>query len=107
LSKRKTSDAIKILHQRYYKNNPKRLAGLEQARLDNDVARKLYELRRSAGLSQRELAELVGTTASVICRLEDSDYEGHSFAMLNRIAAALHKKVVIDFVDFGKEKKAA
>lgn len=50
---------------------------------------------------------LVGTTASVICRLEDADYEGHSLAMLNRIAAALNKKVVIDFVDRSKGKKAA
>jgi transcriptional regulator with XRE-family HTH domain len=50
------------------------------------------------GLSQRALAKLVGTTASVICRLEDADYEGHSMAMLNRIAAALNKRVEIHFV---------
>lgn len=37
-------------------------------------------------LSQRELAKLVGTTASVICRLEDADYDGHSLSMLIRIA---------------------
>jgi hypothetical protein len=41
---------------------------------------------------------MVGTTASVICRLEDSDYEGHSLAMLNRIAAVLDKRVEIRFV---------
>jgi len=40
----------------------------------------------------------VGTTASVICRLEDADYEGHSLAMLNRIAAALHRRVETHFV---------
>lgn len=107
MSKRKTSDAAKILYRRYYKNNAKRRAGLERARLDNDVARKLYELRQSAGLSQRELAKLVGTTASVICRLEDSDYEGHSLAMLNRIASALDKKVVVDFIEINRGKKAA
>ena len=38
------------------------------------------------------------TTASVICRLEDADYEGHSLAMLNRIAAALNRRVEIRFV---------
>ena len=42
--------------------------------------------------------EFVGTTASVISRLEDADYEGHSLAMLNRIAAALNKRVKIEFV---------
>ena len=28
------------------------------------------------------------TTASVICRLEDADYEGHSMAMLRRVSAS-------------------
>ncbi len=37
-------------------------------------------------------------TSSVICRLEDADYEGHSLAMLQRIAAALNKRVEIRFV---------
>ena len=63
-----------------------------------EIARKIYDLRTQAGLSQRALAKLVGTTASVICRLEDSDYEGHSLAMLRRIAAALNKRVEIRFV---------
>jgi hypothetical protein len=31
----------------------------------------------------------------VICRLEDADYEGHSLAMLRRVAAALGKRVDI------------
>jgi transcriptional regulator with XRE-family HTH domain len=43
------------------------------------------------------LAERVDTTQSVISRLEDADYEGHSLSMLNRIAKALnqHVRVVI------------
>jgi hypothetical protein len=49
-------------------------------------------------LTQRQLARLVGTTASVICRLEDADYEGHYLAMLHRIAAALNRRVEIRFV---------
>jgi len=39
-----------------------------------------------------------GTNASVICRLEDAEYEGHSLAMLRRIAAALNQRVEIRFV---------
>lgn len=31
----------------------------------------------------------------MICRLEDADYEGHSLAMLWRIAAALNQRVEI------------
>ena len=39
----------------------------------------------NAGLSQKELAALIGTTQSVISRLEDSDYGGRSLTMLERI----------------------
>ena len=87
-----------ILHRRYYEGKPERLADLKKARANDQVARKIVDLRTQAGLSQRQLAKLVGTTASVICRLEDADYEGHSLAILNRIAAALNRRVEIRFV---------
>ena len=96
--RRPTTDAVDILHRRYYEGKRGRLAGLETARANDQVARKIVDLRTQAGLSQRQLAKLVGTTASVICRLEDADYKGHSLAMLNRIAAALNRCVEIRFV---------
>ncbi len=96
--KEPTSDALEIIYRRFYEGNPERIAQLQEAIVNDDIARKIRELREEAGFSQRKLAELVGTTASVICRLEDADYEGHSLSMLNRIAAALEKRVKIDFV---------
>ncbi len=93
-----TSDALEIMYRRFYEGNPERITQLEEAIVNDDIARKIRELREEAGLSQRKLAELVGTTASVICRLEDADYEGHSLSMLNRIASALSKRIKIDFV---------
>lgn len=92
-----TTDAVKILHGRYYRDSRQQL-DLQQARDENEVARKLYQLRTEAGLSQRGLTKLIGTTASVICRLEDADYEGHSLAMLTRIASALKQRIEINFV---------
>lgn len=71
--KKVTSDAIAILHRRFFEGKPERLARLEQERLNAEIARELYAIRTKAGLSQRRLAALVGTTASVICRLEDAD----------------------------------
>jgi DNA-binding XRE family transcriptional regulator len=94
----KISDAVEILHRRYVRGDAEKLAELEIIRADDAVARKIYYLRTKAGLSQRELAKMVGTSASAICRLEDADYEGHSLAMLNRIAEALHRRVEIRFV---------
>ncbi len=37
-------------------------------------------------------------TASVISRLEDVDDEGHSMAMIRRVAAAVVKRVEVRFV---------
>jgi DNA-binding XRE family transcriptional regulator len=93
-----TSDAVEILHRRFFEGKPERLKDLEGARGNDEIARKIYELRTSAGLTQARLAKLIGTTASVICRLEDADYEGHSLAMLRRIGGALNQRVQIRFV---------
>ena len=91
-------DAVEILHRRFYEGKPARLKNLEEARANEEIARKIRELRTAANLTQTQLARLIGTTASVICRLENADYEGHSLAMLRRIAGALNQRVEIRFV---------
>ena len=93
-----TTDAAAILHRRFYEGNPSRLKDLEEARANEEIARKIRELRTAACLTQTQLGKLIGTTASVICRLEDADYEGHSLAMLRRIGAVLNQRVQIRFV---------
>jgi ribosome-binding protein aMBF1 (putative translation factor) len=103
--RKRTRDAVEILNRRYYQGKPDRLAALEDARAQDEVARKIYELRTQAGLGQRELAKRVGTTASVICRLEDADYEGHSLSLLRRIAAALNRRVEVRFVAVKNDSK--
>ncbi len=97
-----TTDAVEILHRRFYAGRPRRIAELEEARANDDIARQIAALRTKAGLTQKELGKLVGTTASVICRLENAEYEGHSLAMLRRIAAALKSRVEIRFVPLRK-----
>lgn len=93
-----TTDAVEILHRRFYEGRPERIAQLEEVRAEDEIARAIYGLREEAGLTQAQLARKIGTTASVISRLEDADYEGHSLSMLRRIAAALDKRVEIRFV---------
>lgn len=107
MKKRKlTSDALAIIDQELYHGKPDRQAGLAQAKADDAVARKIYDLRTKSKLTQKQLANLVGTTDSAISRLEDADYDGHSLAMLNRIAAALDKRVEIRFVALRKVGRA-
>ncbi|GAB4327176.1 MAG: hypothetical protein Kow0074_22350 [Candidatus Zixiibacteriota bacterium] len=96
--KKQKFDTMKYLHDRYIGSEPKALAFLEQERVNADIAQAIYDLRTKAGLTQRELAKMVGTSASVICQLEDSDYRGHSLSMLQRIAAALDRRVEVKLV---------
>lgn len=52
-----------------------------------DPAVLVREMREDAGLTQAALAKKVGATQSVIARLEDAEYTGHSLTMLERVAA--------------------
>jgi DNA-binding XRE family transcriptional regulator len=94
----KTTDAVEIVHRRYFEGRPDQLAELEEARASAEVARQIHEIRMRARLTQGELAKLVGTSHSVISRLEDDDYQGHSLGMLRRIAAALGQRLEIRFL---------
>jgi transcriptional regulator with XRE-family HTH domain len=81
--------------QRLIGDDPERHRIVEEARANVAVAQLIYAAREKAGLTQKELAELIGTKQPVIARLEDADYEGHSLSMLQRIAAALNQKIEI------------
>ncbi|MFP4501534.1 MAG: helix-turn-helix transcriptional regulator [Candidatus Hydrogenedentota bacterium] len=96
MKRKKTASAL--LRDRYIADDPESQALLEEERANLKVASKIRALREAHGLSQRQLAKRVGTTASAICRLESADYEGHSLAMLQRIAAAVGKRIEIRFV---------
>ena len=63
-----------------------------------EVAQMIYDARTKAGLSQHGLATLIGSKQSVIARLENADYEGHSLRMLQKIAAALGQRLELRFV---------
>ncbi|MEO0835594.1 MAG: helix-turn-helix transcriptional regulator [Cyanobacteria bacterium J06642_3] len=95
--KKPISDAMEII-DRMIGDDTETRELYEQAKVNVHVAQLIYDARSSAGLSQIELARMVGTTQSVISRLEDADYEGHSLSMLNRVAQALNREVKIDLV---------
>jgi DNA-binding XRE family transcriptional regulator len=100
------SKASEYLYNRYIVGDPKREEEYEEEVINADIARKIYDLRIEAGLTQQELAIRVGTSKSAICRLEDADYEGHSLSMLKRIAEALDKRVEIRFMPSKRRKTA-
>jgi ribosome-binding protein aMBF1 (putative translation factor) len=99
-SRRRTfeSPTVQFLYNRYVGDDPSRQEEYEEVALNAQIARSIYELRVKAGLSQRELARRVGTSASAICRIENADYDGHSLSLLKRIADALNRRVEIRFL---------
>jgi ribosome-binding protein aMBF1 (putative translation factor) len=88
----KGKDGLDYLIEKFVGDDPKSQAMMEENREKIDAAQLVYDLRTKAGLSQRELAKKVGTTASVICRMEQADYEG-SLPMLRRITAAMDHRL--------------
>lgn len=69
-------------------------AGVEQ---DLALGQLIYDLRTKAGLSQRELAERMGTTQSVISRLEEGGGARNRIDTLARVATALDRHLVVSF----------
>ncbi len=94
---RTTSDAAEILDIEFG-DDPAYPELRAQERVKSQAAQAIYDARQTAGLTQTQLARLAGTTQSVISRLEDGDYDKHSLALLERIAAALHRRVEVRLV---------
>ncbi len=64
---------------------------------DLDLGQLIYDLRTEAGLSQRELAERMETTQSVISRLEEGGGAKNRIDTLARVATALDRHLVLSF----------
>lgn len=105
-TQKKTTDALEIIHQEFFEGKPDMMEALAEAREAANLARELCRLREAAGLTQRELAKRVGTVASVICRLENADYDRHSLPLLRRVADALGCVVEVHLRPIRKTKPA-
>lgn len=68
--------------------------GIEQ---DLALGQLIYDLRTAAGLSQRELAQRMGTTQSVISRLEEGGGARNRIDTLARVATALNRHLIVSF----------
>jgi transcriptional regulator with XRE-family HTH domain len=70
-----------------------------RAGVEHDLAlgQLIYDLRTAAALSQRALAERMGTTQSVISRLEEGGGARNRLDTLARVATALNRHLVVSF----------
>lgn len=93
---KKTRDYLDVIRAKMAEN-PELAAAIEREDLNTHVAQIVYDARVNAGLTQSQLANLIGTQQSVVSRLEDSDYSGRTIDMLFRIAHHLNMNLKIDF----------
>ena len=91
---RKTWDEIKARRA----DTPARRCGYERAGRTIRLAMEIHDLREKRGLSQRELAERLGTTQSAVARLEAGNVSP-TLATLDRVAEGLGVELVVSFVD--------
>jgi len=78
--------------------DPEFRAHYQEERKALNLAMKIAKLRQKKGLSQQQLAKLMGTSQQAISRLESGEYEGFTLKTLEKIAEATGTRVKIEFI---------
>jgi DNA-binding XRE family transcriptional regulator len=78
--------------------DPEFKAHYQEERQALKLAMKIAKLREKKGLSQQQLAKLMGTSQQAVSRIESGEYEGFTLRTLEKIAEATGTKVKIEFV---------
>lgn len=91
-------DDLDRLTEKLLKQDPSFAEELDKADQAWDIAFQIHDLREQAGLTQKQLAELVGTKQSNIARIEDADYTGYTLKTLEKVTKALKARLEIKIV---------
>lgn len=95
--KRKKDDLDK-LDEILLKKFPSLKEEFEKSDRAVEIAFQIRDLRTKIGLTQTELAKLVGTRQSNIARIESADYTGYTFKTLEKVTKALHARLEVRIV---------
>jgi len=87
--------------EKILKEDPSFKEKLDRAGQAWDIAFQIIALREKAGLTQKQLADLVGTKQSNIARLESADYTGYTLKTLEKVTRALRSRLEIRIVASG------
>lgn len=77
-----------------YFTDPANAAEIEEQQTRMDLVIALYEARRAAGLTQKELAEMLGTKQTYIAQIEKGK-KNITFSTLTKYARACGKRVAV------------
>ncbi len=89
--------------QKILKDDPSFKEKLDKADEAWDIAFKIYDLRKKAGLTQTQLARLVHTKQSNIARIESADYTSYTLKTLEKVTKALNARLDIKIVSIEKQ----
>lgn len=95
--KRKKDDLDRLM-EKVLKEDPSFQEELDKAGRAWDIAFQIYGLRKKMGLTQTQLAKLVGTAQANIARIESADYTGYTLKTLEKVTRALKARLEIKIV---------
>jgi len=92
-----TIDAVEILKDRIAQD-PELAYFVEEERKRLMLADKIRQARQESGLSQKEVAQRIGTTQSAVARLESGNYERLSLSTLIKVTRALNRRINLEIL---------
>ena len=87
--------------------SPKFRKGFEEESLKLAIGEQLARLRQEAGLTQAQVGNRTGTTASAISRYENAEYDRYELRTLQRIVRACGGRLDITLEPGPKTHRAA
>ncbi|PWU05300.1 MAG: hypothetical protein C5B51_14940 [Terriglobia bacterium] len=75
--------------------------GYAESFLNSYIATQLKVLRQQRGFTQAKLAELLGTTQTVISRIENINYSSWNIGTLKKLARAFELRLRVSFEEYG------
>jgi len=97
----KTTDAVAIIDN-FIGDDEEMQQMMLESLLSAKVGQLVFDARHQAGLTQEQLANLIGVDISVITDVEEADYEGNALLVLQKVATALNQKLKLDLIPVGK-----
>lgn len=95
---KRVKDDLDKLTEKLLKEDPSLQEEFDKADRAWDIAFQIYDLRKKAGLTQKQLAELIGTKQSNIARIENADYTRYTLTTLEKVTKAFKAKLEIKIV---------
>lgn len=91
-------DDLDRLTEKLLEKDPSLKEEFKKTDLALDIAGQVHDLRKRAGLTQEELANLMGTSQPHVARIESADYKSYSRKTLEKVAKALKARLEVKVV---------